>query len=117
MERHKRTKVEQECVNSIIQNLSLKRLTDQEMVDYLHNEKQIDIARPTVTNTRNRIEKSAEKWYIELKQSRYKYIATYKERLDSLLSYQKKPHEIIYFTKKDEVKIREISELHSKVYL
>ena len=42
-----------------------------------------------------------------------KYIANYKERVDSLLSYQKKLHEIIAPTKKDEVKIRAISELHS----
>ena len=98
---------------AIIQNLSLKRLTDQEIAEYLHNEKQIEIARSTVTNTRNRVEKQAAKWYLDLKQSSDKFIAAYKQRIDSLFSYQKKLHEIIAATKKDEVKIRAISELHS----
>ena len=113
MERSKRTKSEQEYVRAIVQGLSLQRLTDKEIVDYLYNEKQIPIGRSTVTCIRNNIEKQAEKWYIELRKSSYKYIATYKERLDSLLSYQKKLHDIISNTKKDEIKIRAISELHS----
>jgi hypothetical protein len=113
MERHTRTKAEKEYVNAIIQNLSLKRLTDQEIVDYLHNEKQIDIGRSTVTNIRNRIERQAAKWYLELKQSTSKYISNYKERLDSLLSYQKILNDIIARTKKEEIKIRAISELVS----
>jgi hypothetical protein len=91
----------------------LQRLTDKEIVDYLHNEKQITIGRSTVTRTRNETEKEAGKWYTELRKSIYKYLAAYKQRLDSLLSYQKKLHEIISNTKKEEVKIRAISELHS----
>jgi hypothetical protein len=62
---------------------------------------------------RNHVELKAEKWYIELKQSTYKYIAIYKERIDSLFSYQKKLHEIISTTKKPKVQLRAISELHS----
>ena len=62
---------------------------------------------------RNQVELKAEKWYIELKQSTFRYIATYKERIDSLFSYQKKFHEIISTTKKPEIQIRAISELHS----
>jgi hypothetical protein len=113
MKHNKRTKSESVYINAIIQNLSLQRLTDQEIVDHLHNEKQIEIARSTVTNTRNRMEKESAKWYTELKQSTSKYIAAYKQRIDSLFSYQKKLHEIIAATKRDEVKIRAISELHA----
>jgi hypothetical protein len=50
---------------------------------------------------------------LELKKSTYKFVAIYKERLDSLLSYQKKLHEIINDTNKPEVKLRAITELHS----
>ena len=113
MKRNTRSKAENEYVKTLIHNLSLQRLSDLDIVDYLNNEKQIPIARTTVNKIRNKIEKSAERWYIDLKQSRYKYIATYKERLDSLLSYQKLLHGIISTTKKDEVKIRAISELTS----
>ena len=62
---------------------------------------------------RNQVELKAEKGYIELKQSTFRYIATYKERIYSLYSYQKKLHEIISRTKKPEIQIRAISELHS----
>ena len=113
MERRKVAKSEKQYLRGIIHNLSLQKWTDQDIVDYLRDEKSIDIGRSTVTKIKNQISKEAEKWYIELRQSTYKYIATYKERLDSLLSYQKKLHDIISNTKKDEVKIRAISELHS----
>ena len=98
---------------AIIQNLSLKRLTDQEIVDYLHNENQIEIARSTVTNTRNRIERHAAKWYLDIKQSQHKYIAAYKQRIDSLLSYQRQLQDIITNTNKDVIKVRAITALHS----
>ena len=113
IKRHNFTKSERECVKGIIHNLSFQRLTDQEIVQWLHDEKQIDLDRGTVSKMRNQVELKAEKWYIELKQSTFKYIAVYKERIDSLFSYQKKLHEVIWATKKPEVQIRAISELHS----
>jgi hypothetical protein len=107
------TKSEREYVKAIVYNLSFQRLTDQEIVQWFHDEKQIDLNRSTISKMRKQVESKAEKWYIELKRTSYKYIAAYKERLDSLFSYQKKLHEIIHATMKDEVKIRAISELHS----
>ena len=60
------------------------------------------------------MEKEAEKWYFELRESRYKYVAMFKERIDSLFSYQKKLHEIINTdTERSDVKIKAITELHS----
>jgi hypothetical protein len=107
------TKLEREYVKAIVYNLSFQRITDQEIVQWFHDEKQIDLNRSTISKMRKQVESKAEKWYIELKRTSYKYIAAYKERLDSLFSYQKKLHEIIHATMKDEVKIRAISELHS----
>lgn len=66
MERHKYTKSEKEYIKALIQNLSLKRLTDQEIVDYLRSEKQIEIGRSIVIRTRNESEKQAAKWYTDL---------------------------------------------------
>jgi hypothetical protein len=113
MVRHRSTNAEKQYLRGIIHNLSLQRWTDQEITDYLHKEKNIDIARITVNGIRNRIEKEAEIWYIELRESRYKFIATYRERLDSLLSYQKKLNDILTSTKKEETKIRVITALQS----
>ena len=93
--RHDFIKPEREYVKGIVHNLSFQRLTDQEIVKGLHDEKQIDLDRSTVSKMRNHVELKAEKWYIELKQSTFRYISVYKERIDSLFSYQKKLHEII----------------------
>jgi hypothetical protein len=105
MKRHSFTKAEREYVKGLVHNLSFQRWTVAEIVQWLDDEKQINLDRCTVSKIRNRVEQQAEKRYIELKQSRYKYIATYRERIDSLLSYQKKLHDIISTSKKPEVQI------------
>lgn len=113
------SKAERQYVRSIVHNLSLQRFTDQEIVNYLHDDKKIEVARSTVNGIRNQAEKQAEKWYMELQNSRYKYVAIYKERIDSLLSYQKKLNQIIdfYMNPPNEILytdtiIRAIAELH-----
>lgn len=113
------TKTEREYVKGIVQNLSLQRLTDREIVHYLKEEKKIDLNRTTVTKMRIHVEKEAEKWYLELRQSNYKSIAFYKERIDSLFSYQKKLNQIIEFYMDpprqilySDTIIRAIAELH-----
>ncbi len=117
--RDRSTKSQKQYIRGLVHNLSLQRLTDQEISDYLHTEKNIDLARITINGIRRSIEKGAEKWYIELRHSRYKYIAIYKERIDSLFSYQKKLHQIIDFYIQPpnrmlytDTVIRAISELH-----
>lgn len=108
------SKSEKQYLRGIIHNLSLQRWTDQEIVDYLNFEKGVNIARSTVNAIKNQVEKQARKWYLELEFSRYKYIATYKERLDSLFSYQKKLNEILNDKNtKSDLKVKVIAELHS----
>ena len=122
MTNRKVPKSQKQYVRGIIHNLSLQRWTDQEITNYLNNEKGTTLSRSAVTQIRDRMEKHAEKWYFELRESRYRYVAMFKERIDSLLSYQKKLHEIITSTSTDaegeheprpEVKIKAISELHA----
>jgi hypothetical protein len=81
MERRKVAKLEKQYLRGIIHNLSLQKWTDQDIVDYLRDEKSIDIGRSTVTKIKNQIEKEAEKWYIELKRSTYKFVAITRKEL------------------------------------
>jgi hypothetical protein len=110
--RHKFTKSEREYVETMVHHLSFQRLTDNEIVQWLYEEKNISIDRSTVSKIRNRVEKAAEEWYIQLRGTRYKYIAMYKQAIDLLYSYQKRLHKIIDDTKKPDVKVRAIHELH-----
>lgn len=118
MKRHKCTNSEREYVRGLVHNLSFQRWTDQEIANYLNDEKKIEISRSRVSRIKNQVERNAEKWYIELRQSRYKYIAMYKERIDSLFSYQRKLNQIIdaYLRPGDiiytDTIIRAIAELH-----
>jgi hypothetical protein len=112
-ERHRWTKAERQYVQGIIHNYSLQRWTDQDIVNFLWQEKKIRIGRSTITTIKNKAEKEAEKWYISLRGSSAKYIAIYKDRLDSLLSYQKKLHAICdKWDSSPELVLRAISELH-----
>ena len=43
------TKAEREYVKGMVHNLSFQRLTDHEIVQWLHDEKEIDIDRSTVS--------------------------------------------------------------------
>jgi methionine synthase II (cobalamin-independent) len=45
-------KAEREYVKGMIRNLSFQRLTDREIVQWLHDEKQIDLDRSTISKTR-----------------------------------------------------------------
>lgn len=88
------TKLERQYIKGIVHNYALQQWTDQDIVDYLHNEKKIDIDRTTITKIRNQVEQQAEEWYLELKQSRYLYLAHFKERIDTLYSVEKSLWEI-----------------------
>lgn len=98
--RHRCTISEREYVKGLVHNLSFQRWTNQQIANYLTEEKKIEISRSTVSRIKNQVERNAEKWYIELKQTSYKYIALYKERLDSLFFYQNRLHHILDKTEK-----------------
>ena len=118
MTKKKVTQEQRQYVRGVIHNLALQRWQDKEIAEFLNNEKGIKLTRSSVTYIRNRMERQAEKWYFELRESRYKYVAMFKERIDSLFSYQKKLHDIISSASPDveqkpEVKIKAITELHA----
>ena len=87
MSHNRSSKEQKEYVRAVVHQLSLQRFSDPEIVDYLA-QRGIFLARTTVNGIKKQMERNAAEWYLELKASTGKYIANYKERLDSLLSYQ-----------------------------
>jgi deoxyribodipyrimidine photolyase-like uncharacterized protein len=107
------TKAESNFLQGIVHGLTLDRFSDSEIVQYLKDQHNIIIERSTVHKIRKRIEKEGKKWYEQLRQSDYKYIYTYKERIDSLNRYQRKLNEILNKeSSSDLLKIQAIKELH-----
>jgi hypothetical protein len=54
------TKAEREYVKGIVHNLLFQRLTDNEIVQWLRDEKKIDLDRSTISKMRNQVEEQAE---------------------------------------------------------
>jgi hypothetical protein len=107
------TKAKSNFLQGIVHGLTLDRFSDSEIVQYLKDQHNIQIERSTVYKIRKRIEKEGKTWYEQLRQSDYKYIYTYKERIDSLNRYQRKLNEIMNKESSSNiVKIKAISELH-----
>jgi hypothetical protein len=107
------TKAESNFLQGIVHGLTLDRFSDSEIVQYLKDQHNISIERSTVYKIRKRIEKEGKTWYDQLRQSDYKYIYTYKERIDSLNRYQRKLNEILNKKENsDLLKIQAIKELH-----
>jgi hypothetical protein len=107
------TKAESNFLQGIVHGLTLDRFSDSEIVQYLKDQHNIIIERSTVYKIRKRIEKEGKTWYEQLRQSDYKYIYTYKERIDSLNRYQRKLNEIMNKeSSSDLLKIQAIKELH-----
>ncbi|HEY7109387.1 MAG TPA: hypothetical protein VH415_08170 [Nitrososphaeraceae archaeon] len=53
-------KAEREYVKSIVHNLSVQRLTDREIVEWLSTEKKIELDRSTISRIRNHGEKEVD---------------------------------------------------------
>src|SRR6266540_2610194 len=108
------TAAERETVKSIVAAFSIKRIPDTDIIQEIKIKTGKSVSRMTLFNLKQRIEKESYKWYTELRDSRYAYLATFKDRIDSFFSYQKKLHEIINNTsnKNDPgIQIKAISEL------
>jgi hypothetical protein len=114
MERKKLSKSEKEYLKGIIGTLALEKLNDREIQEYLVNEKGIEIERITVNKIRLQIERSASKWYNELRASKFLYIAHFKQRIDTVYKVQKHLWEIANNKQNQMIDIRgALAEIHN----
>jgi len=95
MERKKLSKSEKEYLKGIIGTLALEKLNDREIQEFLEKDKGIKIERITVNKIRLQIQRNANKWYNELRSSKFLYIAHFKERIDTTYRVEKKLWEIL----------------------
>jgi hypothetical protein len=106
------TKAERALAKVIVAHLSFERYTEREIVEELKKkDPPINLSKTAVHDIRVALEKQAEKWYVDLRDSKYRYLATYKDRIDSLFKYQNMLHQAIKNREID--KMSAIRELHS----
>ena len=89
------TNGERHLVKGIVATLSLKRLSDKEIIESIFNQTNKMITDRALYDLRQGIKRDSYYWYNTLRQDQYAYIHEYKERVDELLSLQQMHHNII----------------------
>ena len=93
--------------------LSLKRLSDKEIIEEIERQTGQTITRNGLYRIKQRIKKQSYQWYTTLAQDRYAYINEFKERINEVMDLQKRCHELIESNKHNpQVQLSAIAELH-----
>lgn len=107
------TNGERHLVKSLVATLSLKRISDNEIIEIIFHQTNKMITRKALYELRQSIKKDSYEWYSKLRQDQYAYIHEYKERIDEILSLQQKHHEIIDSNKHyPQIQQTSLAELH-----
>lgn len=89
------TAQERSVIQTIVATLSLKRLSDAEIINEISARTNKTVTKQSICNIRNRIKKESSKWYSELRQGEYEYIHEFKERINEIVDLQKRHYKII----------------------
>jgi len=82
-------------IQSIVANLSIKRIPDPLIIKHIENTMGQAVSRMTLWNVRQRLKRESFKWYSQLRQGEYEYLHEYKERINEIVELQRQHHEII----------------------
>jgi hypothetical protein len=109
----KYTNEERTLVKPIVANLTIKRISDNEIIKEVFNQTNKTISRSGLYNVRQQIKRDSYKWYQTLRQGEYEYIHEFKERINEIMWLQKKHNEIIKNNpNKPEIQQTSLAELH-----
>ena len=104
---------ERTIVKSIIANLSLKRISDDEIIKEVERQTGKIISRQSLYNLRQQIKKESYDWYIRLRESKFEYLHEFKERINEILWLQLKHHDLIENNKHNpQIQQTSLAELH-----
>ena len=86
---------ERSKMKNIVATLSLKRLSDREILNEIESLTGNKVSREYLYKIRQSIKKESFKWYMTLRNSHYEYLHEFKERMNEIYYLQQKHHEII----------------------
>ena len=89
------TVAQREQIKNIVATLSLKRLSDKEIIKEIELLTGNQVSREYIYKVRQLIKKESFKWYTTLRNSHYEYLHEFKERINEIYWLQQKRHEII----------------------
>jgi len=82
-------------IQSIVANLSIKRIPESEIIKEVFNQTKKSISLKSLYNIRQRIKKESSKWYSQLRKSEFEYIFEFKERVNEIVDLQRRHYQII----------------------
>lgn len=104
---------ERSLIETIVATLSLKRLSDVEIIQEIFDRTNKTVTKQTLCNIRNRIKKESSKWYSELRENQYSYIHEFRKRVNEIEDLMKRHYEIVDSDKEPTaVKQSSLVELH-----
>ena len=107
------TNGERHLVKSIIAPLSLKRITDKEIIKNIFEQTNKMISERTLYELRQSIKRESYQWYKTMREDRYSYLHEFKERINEIMELQKKANQIIDTNEHNpQIQLSAISELH-----
>jgi outer membrane protein assembly factor BamA len=107
------TVAERITIKSIVASLTIKRLPDAEIQDEILKQSGKTVSRTSLYRIRQSIKRQSFKWYKTMREGEYEYIHEFKERINEIMSLQKKHHEIIdSAAEPTTVKQTSLAELH-----
>ena len=109
----KYTYAERELVKSIVASLSLKRIPEPEILAQVYRQTNKTLSHAGLYLVKQSIKKESYQWFKTLREGQYEYLHEFKERINEILSLQKRHYEIIdNDTEPSTVKQASLAELH-----
>jgi len=100
-------------IQNIVAELTIKRLPDSLITQYIFNKTGKTISTRSLRNIRQRIKRDSYKWYKALREGEYEYLHEFKERINEIVDLQKQHNEIIIKYKDNPTIVQtSLAELH-----
>ena len=89
------TNGEKILIKNIVATLSIKKISNPEIVKEIYQKTNKTITRKEIYNVRQRIKRDSYQWFKTLREGQYEYVHEFKQRIEEILWLQMKHHNII----------------------
>ena len=86
---------EREIIKSIVANLTIKRISDRDIIKVIFDQTNKTITDRYLRAIRQQIKRESYHWYKTMREGEYEYVHEFRERVSEIMSLQKRHHQII----------------------
>jgi hypothetical protein len=89
------TGAERTLIKSIVASLSIKRITDAQIMNEVFSQTNKTLSRTGLYRIRQQIKKESYQWYKTMRDGQYEYIHEFKEKINEILDLQRRHYAIL----------------------